>query len=79
MLGARPKTPPSGSTVWRSSIKLHQDQPVLEQANGWGLGSGWLDLRVAVMLKLEVRRQAKLYPVRSRARRGRKATLREAK
>jgi hypothetical protein len=37
-LGARPKKPPPGSTVWRSPIKLHQDQTVLEQVDSiWGL------------------------------------------
>lgn len=51
-LGARPKKPPPGSTVWRSSIKLRRDQAVLDRK------------RVAAELKLEVRRQAKLHPSR---------------
>lgn len=39
MLGARPKKPPAGGTVWRSAIKLHQDQAVLEQAEDRATGS----------------------------------------
>jgi hypothetical protein len=56
MLGTRPTKPRSGSTAWRSSIELHQDQAVLEQANQR------FDLGNVAKLKLEGRRQAKLHP-----------------